>query len=385
MKSIFKRFQINKDPEIISLKTTASKKGDVLLSYITFPFLLKKGETLPISHTNFWECFQIAQTFLELGYDVDVINWDNSGFIPEKKYTVFVDIHSNMERLAPLLDNECLKILHITGAHWLFQNQAEYTRLLALQQRRGITLSPQRTVQPSLGIENADCATILGNQFTQDTFSYAQKDIYPIPVSSSVQFPMPDNKDFGKCRNRFLWLGGSGMVHKGLDLVLEVFSQNPDLHLTVCGPVDNEKNFEKAFHKELYQTSNIKTLGWMDLSSNNFRELLNNCVGIIYPSCSEGCATSVITCMHAGLIPIVSYESGVNTNDFGICMDDCSTQSIEHFIKEVSELSIQELKTNSLNAREYARKNHTKEKFTEEYKKAVVSILNKRGIKKDAL
>ncbi len=88
-----------------------------------------------------------------------------------------------------------MKILHITGAHWLFQNQAEYTRLLALQQRRGVTLNPRRIAPAIAGIEHADCATILGNQFTMGTFRYAGKPLYRIPLSTTIQYPWPEEKN----------------------------------------------------------------------------------------------------------------------------------------------------------------------------------------------
>ena len=37
------------------------------------------------------------------------------------------------------------------------------------------------------------------------------------------------------------------MVHKGLDLVLEAFVAMPEYHLTVCGKVSSEKDFEDAY------------------------------------------------------------------------------------------------------------------------------------------
>lgn len=351
-------------------------KGWILISYIINPFIHKKRQqSLPISHTNWWECTQIAKTFLDLGYGVDVINWDNKEFTPKKKYIAFIDIHSNIERLYPYLNNDCIKILHITGAHWLFQNEAEYNRLLKLKERRGVTLFPKRTVPPSLGIEFADFATILGNDFTVSTFSYAKKPIYKIPISSSIIFDFPKEKNFEYCKKSYLWFGGLGMVHKGLDLVLEVFKLMPDYNLFVCGPVKDEKDFEKAFYKELYQTRNIKTIGWVDIGSQDFRKITNNCIGFIYPSCSEGQAGSVVVCMHAGLIPIISYESGVDVGDFGILLKGCSVEEIQEKITKLSELSIDELKNKSYKAWEYARSNHTREKFSNEYRNFVKNVL----------
>ncbi len=361
---------------IVTLSPNTSRNGYVLLSYITSPFCLNPDDSRTLSHTNQWECKQIAKTWIKYGYNIDIINWDDSTFLPKKDYSVFIDIHSNMERIAPWLGSKCKKILHITGANWRFQNEAEIKRLSALKERKGITLQPRRQVPPSFGIEYADCATILGNKFTQDTFAYAGKPFYRIPLSTTVQFPFFENKKFKEIRTNFIWFGGSGLVHKGLDLVLDAFSELPEYNLTICGPIKNERDFEKAYYKELYKTENIKTIGWIDVKGKQFIEIINNNLGLIYPSCSEGGGGSVITCLHGGLIPIISYESSVDVDDFGTLLKKCSIDEIKASIKAVSNLSEDNLKMMSKNAWQYARKNHTKEKFSEAYDKFVNNIVN---------
>jgi len=364
--------------DVITLNSTKKSEKNVLLSYITHPFRIKSDDPAFYSHTNTWECLQIAKTWLNYGYNVDIIDWNNNRFIPKKDYAVFIDIHSNMERLAPLMREDCQKILHITGAHWLFQNNAEYSRLLSLQKRKNITLVPRRTAQPSRGIENADCATILGNEFTQGTFAYSGKPLYPIPLSTTVQFPFFENKEFDKIRNNFLWFGGSGMVHKGLDLVLDTFSELQDYHLTVCGPIKGESDFEKAYHKELYNTANIQTLGKIDVRNHLFLKICKENVALIYPSCSEGGGGSVITCLHAGMIPIISYESSVNINDFGIILRNCSIDEIAESIKTISNKPKQELEQMSNISWQYARKNHTRDIFSESYDQFVNKMVTDR-------
>lgn len=348
-------------------------KGSVLLSYKLTPF---RNKDLSTNHTNEWECHQIAQTYLDLGYDVDVIDWQNDRFLPRKEYAFFIDIHSNMERLAPILNKDCVKILHITGAHWLYQNHAEYSRLLDIQRRKDVTLIPRRLAPPVCGIEYADYATILGNTFTKSTFEYAQKSLFRIPISSTITFPWNGNKDFEKCRKSFLWFGNSGMVLKGLDLVLEAFSRMPDFNLAVVGPVKDEKDFESIYHKELYETDNIKTYGWLNVSSKEFSNICNNTVGIIYPSASEGTAGSVVTAMHTGLIPIVSYESGVNVNDFGLIIKDPSIDHVKDSVKFISDLPERELRDRARKTWEFANAEHTRESFAREYKRFVEHILS---------
>jgi glycosyltransferase involved in cell wall biosynthesis len=364
------------DRNVISLQPKRSSQGSLLLSYIAAPFLLKPGQHVSHDHTHDWESLQIANTFLDFGYHVDVIQWDNYTFVPVKDYTFFIDARMNLKRVGRLLKENCVKIMHIDTAHWLFHMTAQHRRLLALQQRKGITLSLHKTVDPNEGIEQADCATILGNEFTISTYRYANKPIYRVPISTTILYDWPEAKDFEACRKRFLWFGSGGLVHKGLDLVIEAFVEMPEYHLTICGPVHRERDFEKAFHRELYQTPNIHTIGWVDISKPDFLEITNGCVGLIYPSCSEGQSGAVVTCLHAGLIPIVSYESGVDIDDFGFLLKDCSIETIKESIRMVANLSAQELRERARQAWEFARANHTREKFAEEYRKIVTDIIS---------
>ncbi len=43
-----------------------------------------------------------------------------------------------------------------------------------------------------------------------------------------------------------MWFGSGGMIHKGLDLVLEVFARMQEYHLHICGPVHHEEDFCKS-------------------------------------------------------------------------------------------------------------------------------------------
>ncbi len=364
------------DNRCISLTPGSPSKGDVLLSYINDPFYVEPGGAIPTTHTHYWESLQIAKTFLDLGYSVDVIRYSHRHFRPTKDYACVIDARTNLERLAPLLPPDCVKIMHLDTAHWLFHNTAQSRRLLELQQRRGITLPSSKIVTPNWGIEHADCATILGNGFTSGTYAYAGKPLYRIRLSTPVVYPWPQQKEFNACRKRFLWFGSAGLVHKGLDLVLEAFAEMPEYHLTVCGPIDAEKPFQEAYRKELYHTPNITTVGWVDISSRRFTEIADSCLALVYPSCSEGGGGSVITCMHAGLIPLVSYESSVDLDkDYGVLFSDCSIQDIQHNIRMISSLPANELKRMSQRAWEFVRTNHTREQFAEDFRHTMGSIL----------
>jgi len=367
------------DRTLVSLEPETHPKGYVLLSHVLRAFLLSPGQPIPIEHHHSWVALQMAKTFLDLGYGVDVINFHNMNFWPRRDYAVMVDTRWNLERLASVLNVDCIKVLHIDTAHPLFQNAAEARRLLELQQRRGITLKPWRFEVPHLGIEHADYATMNGNQFSIDTFRYAGKKIFPVPVAAPVLYPWPDTKDWEGCRNHFLWLNSGGLIHKGLDLILEAFIDMPECHLTICGPVDGEQNFKRAYHKELYETPNIHTMGWVNVSSDRFIDLTNRCVGILSASCSESRSGSVIGGMHAGLIPIISYESGVDVDGFGVVLPRCSVEEIQRAVRRVASLAGVELQGMARSAWESARKHHTRERWAEVYREAIHSIFALHG------
>lgn len=360
---------------VITLRPDGISRGRVLFSYIIDAFLLPPGATISKSHTNFWQSWQMAQTFVQLGYEVDVIHWTNHKFIPKGDYDILVDVRRNLERLAPLLNPKCIKIFHIDTAHMLFHNAAEANRLLQLQNRRGITLNPRRFEMPNLGIEYADYATATGNDFVVDTFAYAKKKIFKIPSPCGIALDWP-KRDWSQCRKKFLWFSSSGLVHKGLDLALEAFREMPENDLTICAPVEREKAFMRAYHRELYETSNIQTIGWVDIESEKFRDISASCGALIHLSCSEGGAPSVKICMHAGLLPIVSYESGVDVQDYGYSLRDCSIESIKRVVRGIAETPPDEIESKARAAWEYARYHYTRENFTKEYLRVIREIIS---------
>jgi hypothetical protein len=79
--------------------------------------------------------------------------------------------------------------------------------------------------------------------------------------------------------------------------------------------------------------------------------------------------------MHAGLVPIVSYESRVDVHDFGVILRDCSIEEIRNAIRRISDLPTQELKQMARKTWEFARANHTGETFANEYRKVISTIM----------
>ncbi len=311
----------------------------------------------------------MAQAFRDEGYIVDVIHWTRRTPPPRLDYDIYVDVRRNFDRFAALMPPTCLKIAHMDTAHHQVHNGNQRERLAALKERRGIELAPFKLVEENMAAENADVITVLGNDFTINTFAYAGKPVHRIRLSNAFTYPFPEQKDFSAARQRFLWLGSEGFVHKGLDLVLEAFAEMPDHELVICGPLDSEPAFTRAFSNLLYDTPNIRVEGWVDVSGSRFRELADSCLAMVYPSCSEGGGGCVITMMHAGLIPIASREASVDIDpSCGILLEESSVAALQSAVRTLSETAPDQRKAMARAAWTRARENHTRERFKEDYR-----------------
>jgi len=359
-----------KNRQVVSIAANVQPaKGRVLLSYVLDPFV--DPSNISNAHTHFWESFTIGQSFVARGYDLDVIHFENHSFMPAHDYDFFISARTNFDSIHPRLNSNCVTIVHLDTAHWLYNNAAAYKRLQELWVRRGVALVNAKELGANWALENADMGTVLGNTFTLDTYGYANKPLFRIPISAPLTYDWDDTKNIDSCRNRYLWFGSSGFVHKGLDLALEAFAGMPDKELVVCGPMEQEHRFCQAYRKELYDTPNVETIGWVDVAGEEFMQIARRCIGMVYPTCSEGGGGSVITCMHAGVIPIVTEQASVDVDGSGVVLDQASIASIQRAVNSLSGMSEQSLHVLRRGAWEQARSQHTREHFAENFQQFV--------------
>lgn len=376
---IVRRLSIH-ERAVRSFEPAGRPRCQVLLAHIIEPFLLEPGEPLPTSHNHFREARAIVDTLIELGCAVDVISYRNTGFLPDKDYDLFISARENFDVIASRLGSECLKVVHLDVSHWLSNNSAAFARSLELQARRGLTLDSHIVLESTWAIENADVATMMGNDATYATYAYSGKTVYQLPNPGTALHPSPALKDVDACRTRYLWIGSSGLVHKGLDLVLEAFAAMPEYHLTVCGPVSFDRRFSDAFRRELNETENIELRGWIDVASDEFRELASRTLGLVYPSVAEGCAGAVVNGMHAGLIPILTEQAGVHLEPgYGVLLPGADVDTVQRAVRELSSRSAAELRSMAVASWTEARSVHTEENFKQVFSSVIDHLINREA------
>lgn len=347
--------------------STEVPRGRILLSYLARPLTWKPGDRRYKGHTNRWESGEIGRIFCRMGYAVDAIDWDDLAFKSKEPYTGIFDIHMNLRRLST---PGAVKMMHLTGSNLAFSNSALQQRLDSLYGRRGVRLNPRRRMPEwqveefEQNFESADAISLIGNDITRSTYPRSVRDrIRLVPVTGSYLGSVRDPIDC-EFKKEFLWFAGPGSVHKGLDLVLEVFSKLPDFVLHLVGTYDRESDFVSAYNRELYHMPNIKSHGYIDPSSAKFREVTRSVIGHIMPSCSEGISPAAVTCMQYGFVPILGVNVGIDlTPDIGRLLYDCSLSEIENAVKEIGSLDRKDIVEMVVKAQQHSKAHFSQEQF----------------------
>jgi hypothetical protein len=323
-----------------------------------------------------WVSLTIARSLLARGWNVDIVGDRNTHFWPSKPYGVVIASRRSLPKLVPRLPRDCLKVLFLDSADVLFQHAAECDRLLELRDRRGVVLSPTRYERVTPALEHADCAILQGNEFTSTTYQHARIPLFRVPAPAPDDHASPADKNFEQCRSNFLWLGGRGVVHQGLDRTLEAFANLADVRLIVSAPLHEAPGFADAYRRELKQTSNVRLVAAAGSDGGNIPTLASDCVAVVLPSCAEGQAPEVVNCMAAGLIPIVTRESGVDVGDFGIILPGASVDQIAAAARTISRLPVARLREMAIAAWEFVRTHHSPAVVRQRYEDVLAHLLS---------
>lgn len=345
-----------------------------LILYVVAPFLTQR---MNYGHQNQWQVRELARIIGGFGYNVDVINFDNRNARLKKNYDLVVDLHPGLNdvyktNMAP----GCVRIAYITGSNPEFSNRAEAQRLADLAVRRGALLEQRRYAKPFVrdDLGSFDAMFFIGNAYNYRTYQgFNIKRLYYIRNNGIPLTLMPARGE--RSPASFLFLASGGQVHKGLDLLLEVFSRNKNLTLYVCSSFKAEKDFCRLYDSELFHTDNIKPIGFVDVAGAYFQRIAAVCSYVVLPSCSEANASSVLTGMSAGLIPIVSRECGFGEDEVHY-FPDCSVESIAATLNYFAGMAPEWIKDEADKARSIVMTRYSGEAFTASVQAALKGVLD---------
>lgn len=354
----------------INLDLTKSQKR-VLISYIDYFSTANLNSKM--GHTNLLESIQIINVFKEFDYIIDVAHCNSEEsleFLKGEKYDIifgFGQVFRKISKLNPLAK----KIIYVTENHPELSLKNELERNQYFYERTGkkIPLRRSGVYYKENDFENIDYAIIMGEKKPFEKYSFKKYNIFPTGfLNKNYIFK---NRDIDNSKKNFLWLGSNGAVHKGLDLLIEVFKNYPEINLHICGFNQEEK------YLKIPKLENIINYGRIDIQSQEFLKLADRCSYIILPSCSEGFSTSIGTGMLHSMIPLVCKDTGFNRLDDKVILFD--DHKIEYLEKEIINLSLKkddELEELHEKVYLYARNNFTIEDFTEKFRNIIKGIID---------
>lgn len=371
VKKIFERFglrltKIDYSDTILTNVFDRQYKKKVLLSFVKEPFMAK----ISFRHSIYLECYSAAKIFDERKYQVDVIEYSSDQPYDINQYDVIYGFGEPLEKSFYFdTETDVIRISYLNGCNPSYSNLVSALRLKRFYKQKGILLpSSSRLLQRNWKLQTllSNILIVLGNSFVTDTYLREDNtlnihklnafffDVFNIDLSQ---------KDFDVSRRHFLWFGSSGAIHKGLDLLIDIFSNRSDIFLHICGVSSYEKKF-LDFYKDAFKEQNIVNHGFVDISSCDFQELMYTCGAVLFPSASEGGAASILNVIaNGGLIPIISKSAGLDLENVGIMLEQCTVEEIEEKINKFTKLPKTSIKEMSFAAKEHVRENYSYDKY----------------------
>lgn len=265
-----------------------------------------------VFHSQVLEMNQIVKEFINRDYCIDIINCHEElalEIIKDNKYDVIFGLSDIFYNLC-ILNSEAKRIIYVTENHPRFSLEKESERINYYYERykRKFPILRSNLYFKEKHFNVVDYAILMGESNYFTNYSFPIKTIEPTGLVNNKYIYRERN--YEKSKKNFLWFGGKGAIHKGLDLLIDVFSNREDIILHICGLDKKEKRRLK-----IKQKKNIKIYGTISIYSDTFLELVNKCNFIILPSCSEAHSTGILTGMMHSLIPIVMENSGFSRLD----------------------------------------------------------------------
>lgn len=346
------------------------KQKKVLLSYSSCTFSYDYPSVL--YHSNSKEITQFIKILIDLDFCVDVIDCDHpfpNKIIGEKTYDVIIGFGEPYE-CACLNSPNAIKIFYLT------ENLPSY---VAKKSEERYIYYKKRTKNRRIGIRRD--ATLFKEEYLYlSDFVIELRDV-PLNLDNIIEYCISPtglindsyiwiDKDFEKARKNFLWFGSSGAIHKGLDILIDVFKKSPDVNLYIYG-LDKSESFLLRSKSE-----NIYACGTINVNSSLYlTEIIERCAFVILPSCSEAQSTAVITNMLHGLIPIVSRECQFPDFPFGFQLEDYTVEYVDKIVNTVTKISVEELSDRSYKTYIYAREHYTINVYSSKLKSILENII----------
>ena len=340
------------------------KQKKVLVSYLDYDraaYSLRHAK----AHTNLQEMMQMIRILIDMDFCIDVCGCNNTDAALEmpSDYYDYIIGFGDMFRLAKERNPKAFTIMYMTENPYTVSKAGEQKRIDYFYERTGKRISFARTGKFYLENDEllADAVICLGEKKYYS--NRAVQRVYPSAFKNPQYI---ENKNNKRISTNFLVFGVKGFVHKGNDLLLEVFRNHPEWTLYMCG----REITEECKKLGLKLPDNVVECGFVDVESDKFLELVEICPFVLLPSCSEGMSTSLLTCMRHGQIPVTMRGTGMDElSEYCEYFEDYHIEALDSKLEELSNMEKDRIVEYSDRIYQYANDKFTLKSYTDRLRK----------------
>ena len=373
------KFLSTKYVKNINLNLCNSTQKRVLISYLC----INNTNFSEVHHAAILHINQIIFYFIRKGYCIDICqNDDINSFIELRshKYDIILGF-GKVYKLFCEAQSIPIRINFITENNPEIVKLRYNERLLYFKERH--TKISIKDAYPRIGYFDKEQFTIsnygivMNSNYNMASFKSYIKNIYRINCNAifneKYKFNVSEiSKQIIKSRNNFLWFGSVGIIHKGLDILIDTFKYFPNLNLNCYGIDNRELNlFSRIKGINTYNCGKINVL-----SDEFYNEIILKHNFIIFPSCSEGMSTAVATCMAHGIIPIITKETGFESCNCIIELESYHIECIKQTIANINLMSDEQILQLRKECYNYARENFSLDNFDTSFSIILDNILS---------
>lgn len=325
-------------------------------------------------HTNLQEMMQMIKVLIDMDFCIDVCACNNKEAALEMSSDCYDYIlgFGEMFRLARQRNPKAYAIIYMTENPYTVSRAREQERIDYFYERTGKRISLERTGKfySEREEQTADAVICLGEKRY-----FGEKPVQRVYPSAFKNARYDQNNSKKRQSTSFMVFGVKGFVHKGNDLLIEVFRMHPEWKLYMCG---------REIDKECRQLGikppcNVIDCGFVDVQSDRFVELAELCPFILLPSCSEGMSTSLLTCMRHGQIPVTMRGTGMDElSQYCEFFEDYHIPAIEKKLEALASMADTVREDYSSRIYLYANEQFTLARYTANIK----ACLNALGVEK---
>lgn len=376
---------------VFGLKSYSPPRSRILISYIKTPFSKPSRELKKQRfYNNFIEVLSAANIFNDLGYIVDVVDFNVK--LPPRFFQRYSIIYGFGEPFVDCFRSKEYKpflIYYGAGLHVQFQNSQTLNRLYSFYcQHKILMFSSCRYVEKTWTTQTylSDMLIVLGNKFALNTYKK-----YASNLSKMHSLPPPCQRllnveqiiklrqlTWSTSKFGFLFFSSYGQIHKGLDIILEVFSKRSDLSLHICTDLQKEPAFYQFYNEKYSRYSNIHYHGFIDLVTDSHRavDIFSTCSYTVSASCSEGGSPSLaISALNGALIPIHPETSSIDI-PYSFNFKDVSVASIDSAVSSALSISQSEAVMRQRLIYNFVRLNYSPQNYYDSLKSIISSLKN---------